>query len=81
MAHPPLGMNYEDVRKRVKRIHKKRGQKARNLENSLINQSRLCDGEGAATELDSELNHARTNYATQYKKGQYEKIFKKEEKG
>jgi len=54
---PKLGMHYEDVRTRVNRIaksemnpkHKER------LVNSLLNQSELCDGNGAKKELVKEL--------------------------
>lgn len=55
MSEPKLGMRYDDVRKRVKRISKVNTQAAENLMNSLRNQARLCEGEGAVREIDREL--------------------------
>lgn len=62
MPHPKVGMHFEDVRKRVKRIASTKGNKVlqERLVNSLLNQSRLNDGEGAVSELVSEVNHNST---------------------
>lgn len=51
------GMNYEDVRTRVKRIQNTKGdeQKKANLTNSLLNQAALRNGQGARRELEKEL--------------------------
>ena len=53
------GMKYEDVRQRVKRLNTPGGnpELKSNLKESLINQARLREGEGAARELRSELNY------------------------
>lgn len=59
MSDPKLGMKYEDVRQRVKRIASsdvKNPQLARNLTNSLLNQAERAD-RGARRELESELRH------------------------
>jgi hypothetical protein len=73
MSYPKQGMHFEDVRKRVRRIAEKGkdSQLKVNLMNSLLNQSRLCDGEGAVTELTREIdcnNHSsnRLGYSRQY---------------
>ena len=62
MSNPKLGMHYEDVKKRLKRIknvdgkHVKNHQLQQNLINSLTNQVRLHEGEGAVKELNKELS-------------------------
>jgi hypothetical protein len=58
------GMDFEDVRKRVTRIERtaKNQQLKQNLQNSLINQARLREGDGAARELKSELNYRKKYY-------------------
>jgi hypothetical protein len=58
MGHPRIGMNYEDVRKRVNRISKTKvanPEAGLRLMGSLINQARLANGEDAAHELTTEL--------------------------
>lgn len=54
---PKVGMNYEDVRTRVKRIAQNPGdvRQKGNLINSLLNQAKLKDGDGARRELEKEL--------------------------
>jgi len=59
MSIPKLGMAFEDVRKRVKRIAQTDNaipEKRDKLINSLLNQTRLCDGEKAHTEIKAELS-------------------------
>lgn len=55
-----MGMNYEDVRKRMKRIARNDSadpQKRANLIHSLSNQARLRDGDGAVRELHKEVSY------------------------
>lgn len=58
------GMDYEDVRRRVKRLERtaKNKQLKENLQNSLINQARLREGDGAERELRRELKHKSKYY-------------------
>lgn len=58
------GMEYEDVRTRVMRLERtaKNKQLKNNLQNSLINQARLREGEGAARELRNELSYKKKYY-------------------
>lgn len=51
------GMDYEDVRTRVKRISNTKGddRKKSALVNSLLNQAAVRNGEGARRELEREL--------------------------
>jgi hypothetical protein len=58
------GMEYEDVRARVKRLNTPGGntQLKANLKESLINQARLREGEGAAREIHKELNYTKKYY-------------------
>lgn len=58
------GMEYEDVRTRVMRLERtaKNKQLKNNLQNSLINQARLREGEGAASELRNELSYKKKYY-------------------
>ena len=58
------GMEYEDVRTRVTRLERtaKNKQLKSNLQNSLINQARLREGEGAARELRRELSYKKKYY-------------------
>ena len=54
----PIGMGYEDVRTRVKRINSMKQadpQKKSALINSLLNQTTQRDGAGARRELEREL--------------------------
>ena len=55
MSEPRIGMHFEDVRQRVKRISKVQSPQALNLMNSLRNQARLAEGEGAVQEIDKEI--------------------------
>jgi hypothetical protein len=56
MSFPKIGMHFEDVRKRVKRISSgKESDGAKRLVGSLINQARLAEGEGAVKEIIGEL--------------------------
>jgi hypothetical protein len=55
-----MGMDYEDVRKRMKRIatnDKADPGKRANLIQSLGNQAKLRDGDGAVRELHKELHY------------------------
>jgi len=56
------GMPYEDVRARVKRLNTQGGnpQLKANLRESLINQARLREGDGAAREIRKELSRIKT---------------------
>jgi len=81
MSYPKVGMHFEDVRKRVKRImnNAPNTQAKVNLVNSLVNQSRLCDGEGAANEIIAETdtnNHSgnKLGYSKRYERN-FENIF------
>ena len=59
MSLPKVGMRYEDVRSRVKRItssSKGDMQAKANLCNSLVNQVRLCEGSKAAREIMREFS-------------------------
>jgi len=58
------GMGYEDVRARVKRLNTQGGnaQLKNNLKESLINQVRLREGEGAVREIKKELNYTKKYY-------------------
>ena len=60
----PQGMEYEDVRTRVKRLNTPGGnsQFKANLKESLINQARLREGEGAAREIRRELSYTKKYY-------------------
>lgn len=63
MADPKLGMYYEVARKKAKHFASlKAGNKAlqQNIVKSIINQSRLCHGEGAAKEIEKELSGVRS---------------------
>jgi hypothetical protein len=57
MNFPKKGMHFEDVRKRVKRIEKTAPQSEGKdkLVNSLLNQAKLHEGEGAVKELTREV--------------------------
>ena len=73
---PKVGMNYEDVKKRLKRIHSiqerkvKNPQLRENLTNSLLNQARLHEGEGSVDNLIHEVNDncsgSRRGYSSKY---------------
>ncbi len=92
-AFPKVGMKFEDVRKRVKRIAKdyKTNPKSNkqlqlNLISSLTNQAALHEGEGARKELQEELNYDTNNHSAprcgwsrQYDRA-FEKIFGKSDK-
>ena len=61
MSEPRLGMNYENVRARVKRMAGYTGRECNrqlksNMVNSLLNQAELKD-RGARRELEKELRH------------------------
>ena len=58
------GMPYEDVRARIKKLKTQGGnpQLKANLKESLINQARLREGEGAAREIHKELNYIKKYY-------------------
>ena len=65
MSYPRLGMRFEDVRTRVKRIIKNPGddtQKAR-LVGSLLNQCRLAEGEGATKTIESEISQRPSGFS------------------
>ena len=58
MGMPKLGMHYDDVARRIKRISQTPGDinKKTNLINSLKNQCRLAEGEKSISELDRQLS-------------------------
>ena len=66
MSDAKLGMYYKDVAPRCKRILKNPGhpEAKANLVNSLKNQCRLAEGEGAKAELDRELSHTHKSLST-----------------
>ena len=64
MKYPKLGMRYEDVRKRVKRISRLKAKNPGlqfNQINSLLNQCSLKEGQKAENELREELTYERTH--------------------
>jgi len=65
MSYPKLGMHFEDVRTRVRRISKSEinPKNKERLVNSLLNQSELCDGSGAKKELVKELTSDTSFYS------------------
>ena len=76
MGHPKIGMHYKDVRKKLKTLGK-----FPRLKESLLNQARLHEGEGAVTELRYEIdgnNHSsnRVGYSVKYESA-WERIFNK----
>ena len=63
MSQPKIGMHYEDCARRIKRIARGKGNpiaKCRLIE-SIKNQSRLNDGEGAVTELEKECQSNKSS--------------------
>jgi hypothetical protein len=66
MGNPKQGMYYDDVKKRVKRITKTApsSESKDRLVNSLLNQTKIHDGEGAVAELKREM--IDTNYGSGY---------------
>ena len=69
MSFPKVGMAFEDCRKRAKRINEqlkseKKGNKPMQarLVDSLLNQAKLHQGEGARKELQRELHHKRKHF-------------------
>ena len=58
MGDAPVGIRYEEARKKAKRfarINKGDLPTRNNVISSLINQARLCEGEGAAREIIKEV--------------------------
>ena len=66
MKHPKLGMHYQDVAGRCKRIIRNPGHPEAKaaLVKSLRNQCRLNEGERAQAELDRELSHTHKSLST-----------------
>lgn len=81
---PKVGMRYEDVAKRVKRIHKNtpNSPAKKNLINSLLGQADKCEGSQAVREIIKETNCVsptgaiRTGWSPAYEQA-YDRIFKK----
>jgi hypothetical protein len=63
---PRIGMYYDDVARRVKRIQKNPGhpEAKRNIIASLKNQCRLAEGEAAQTELERECALTQASFLT-----------------
>jgi len=55
MSRPRVGLNYNDVQNKLTK-YKSVGTNP-NMKESLINQARLAEGEGAATELHKEFSY------------------------
>jgi hypothetical protein len=73
MSHPDLGMTYEDVSKRLKRIQRtEKAGKVKNylgmsrLTESLRNQLKEREGEGAVKEVNKELIMSRYGFSGKY---------------
>ena len=84
-SFPREGMYFSDARKRAVRIAKNPkidNARKNQLVSSLINQARLHEGEGAATEIGIEINQDVNNHSlpkvgyTQIYSRNYDKIFK-----
>ena len=83
MSLPPKGLEYKDVRKKLKTYDSVKKHNNTNMINSLLNQARLCEGDKAAQALSNELckdinNHSnpRVGYSPNYGNS-WDRIFNK----